>query len=291
MSWKQLFCTCHREQEPIVTQLLEAAGAVSVCYQDAEDNPILEPAINTTPLWDSIIFTGLFDSNINLQSTIEILQKLNPQIQAIRTEDLVEQVWERAWMDDYKPMLFGSSLWIYPSHISPPDDKNTYIILDPGLAFGTGTHPTTALCLEWLDQNPPLGKTVLDYGCGSGILAVAALKLGAIKAIATDIDPQAITATKSNAKLNAIDLALIPLYLPAELPKEPVEVLLANILSGPLVELAESFSMRLKKGGQLVLSGILVAQESAIITAYAPFFDPIEVSHLDGWLRINATRA
>ncbi|HIQ07290.1 MAG TPA: 50S ribosomal protein L11 methyltransferase [Thiotrichaceae bacterium] len=290
MSWKQLFCTCSRELESVVTDLLEVAGAASVCYQDAKDNPILEPPINTTPLWDSIVFTGLYDESIDLQATIDALGLLTPQVQNIYQEPLVEQVWERAWMDNFKPMCFGSSLWIYPSHITPPRDDNTYITLDPGLAFGTGTHPTTALCLEWLDKNPPVQKTVLDYGCGSGILAIAALKLGATLAISTDIDPQALTATTANANLNSINLDKIPLYFPDELPGQAVDVLLANILSGPLVELAPKLATKVVSKGQLVLSGILAAQESAIIKAYTPYFKNISVRDLDGWLRITASR-
>lgn len=290
MSWKQLSCTCSRKQEPAVTKLLEMAGAASVCYQDAEDEPILEPPIDTTPLWDSIVFTGLYDEDVDLQPTIKALQSFTPKIQNIYQEPLAEQVWERTWMDKYKPMCFGKSLWIYPSHIEPPKDDNTYITLDPGLAFGTGTHPTTALCLEWLEKNPPTGKKVIDYGCGSGVLAIAAIKLGATIAISTDIDPQALTATKSNTQLNNINLEKIPLYFPDNLPAEPVDILLANILSGPLTELAEKFSSYVASNGQIILSGILAIQESSVTKAYTPYFKEIEIQNLDGWLRITATR-
>ncbi|MCK5813821.1 MAG: 50S ribosomal protein L11 methyltransferase, partial [Cocleimonas sp.] len=200
------------------------------------------------------------------------------------------QDWERAWMADFKPMRFGKNLWIYPSWNDIPDDDSTKIILDPGLAFGTGTHPTTDLCLQWLDANPPHRLSVIDYGCGSGILAIAAVKLGATQLLATDIDQQALIATKDNRLKNQIPDHAIECYFPEEMPTDPVDLLMANILSGPLVELAKTFSELTKAGGHIVLSGILEKQTANIVEAYQPYYSDLQVTQKEDWIRVTGQR-
>jgi len=204
-------------------------------------------------------------------------------------ETIEDQDWERAWMDEFKPMKFGERLWICPSWTSPPDESAVNVRLDPGLAFGSGTHPTTALCLEWLDGEPVSGKTVIDYGCGSGILAIAAALLGAKRIIGVDNDPQAVTATESNRQENGIDAAVLTAHLPGE-AHEPADIVIANILSGPLVELEPILSSLTKPNGKLVLSGLLDEQSQALINAYADDFDMEPPVVRDGWARIVGTR-
>ncbi|MEE9303533.1 MAG: 50S ribosomal protein L11 methyltransferase, partial [Thiotrichaceae bacterium] len=202
MSWQQLHCQTLKQHEASISTLLEKAGAVSVTYQDAKDNPVLEPLPGETPLWEHLVITGMFDADKNLQAVITQLHRQFPEHLKTFTEELAEQQWERSWMKHFQPMKFGDNLWIYPTHSKRPNDGSTQIILDPGLAFGTGTHPTTALCLQWLDKHPPKDLTLIDYGCGSGILAIAAVKLGAQHVVATDIDQQAFVATADNMKIN-----------------------------------------------------------------------------------------
>jgi ribosomal protein L11 methyltransferase len=203
--WQQIICTTQKSDQEAVSAALEAAGAVSVTYQDAGDQPVLEPLPGETPLWDDIIITGLFNDDCNIAAILFSLKDRSDwHLKSLHSEVLQNQNWERAWMKDFHPMQFGQNLWIYPSWAEIPVDNSVKILLDPGLAFGTGTHPTTALCLEWLDAHPPHNKTVIDYGCGSGILAVAAALLGAKMIYAIDIDPQALTATQDNARKNGV---------------------------------------------------------------------------------------
>ena len=191
------------------------------------------------------------------------------------------------WMDDFHPMKFGQNLWIYPSWSEVPDDESVKIKLDPGLAFGTGTHPTTAMCLEWLDNNPPQGKSVVDFGCGSGILAIAAIKLGATEVIATDIDPQALTATLSNQLNNDIPEAQITSYLPNDMPTLKTDLMLANILCGPLVSLAPELCASTKQGGKIVLSGILKEQQAMLKETYQNYCHNIQFATSGDWVRMT----
>lgn len=290
MSWQQLFCRTHKENEQAVSLFLEENDATSITYQDAEDKPVLEPLPGETPLWDLIVITGLFSSDINLEPIATQLQQQLPEVQKIHYKPLKEQQWERTWMDSFKPMKFGNNLWIYPTYFDLPDDGSTQILLDPGLAFGTGTHPTTSLCLEWLDNHPPKDLMLIDYGCGSGVLAIAAIKLGAKHVLATDIDSQAFTATKNNMLTNQINNEEISTYLPKNLPKTPVNIILANILSGPLTELAPHLSTLVKPNGKIVLSGILIEQEESIIHSYTPFFTNLLVVYSGDWIRVTGIR-
>jgi ribosomal protein L11 methyltransferase len=206
------------------------------------------------------------------------------------SELIEDQDWERSWMDNFQPMRFGQRLWIVPSWHAAPEPDAVNLLLDPGLAFGTGTHPTTALCLEWLDAQTLQDCTVLDFGCGSGILAIAALLLGAGLAIGTDIDPQALEASRDNASRNGIEPARFPLYLPGELPGVRADVLVANILAGPLVELAPRLAELLGPGGRLALSGILAEQAEAVRAAYSKDFMLEPTAEKDGWVRISGIR-
>jgi ribosomal protein L11 methyltransferase len=224
---------------------------------------------------------------------VHVLTDLLPDIapEQIRFREVADQDWTRVWMDQFQPMQFGRRLWIYPSNIEPPtDDPDAVIVrLDPGLAFGTGTHPTTALCLQWLDAADLTGKTVVDYGCGSGVLAIAALKLGAARVLGIDNDPQASEASRDNAQRNDVADRL-ELFLPDEFKATPADVLVANILAGPLAELAPRFAACLKPHAPFALSGILVGQEHELLERYAEAFEDLVVATHEDWVRISGRR-
>ena len=272
--WLQLTLEAIDHSSEQLEDALLRAGALAVTLEDAGDQPVLEPALEETPLWPHTRVTGLFDA----QTDIEVVKnRLRCFLRAAhlpecRLTALEERDWVRAWMDHFHPMRFGRRLWVCPTGQTPPDPQAVNIRLDPGLAFGTGTHPTTALCLEWLDGADLSGKTVLDYGCGSGILAIAAAKLGARRAWAVDIDPQALLASDDNAAENGVE-DRIELASPAELPMDlQVDVLLANILAGVLVRLAPELGRRVQPGGRLALSGILEAHADAVQAAFSRDF-------------------
>jgi len=290
--WLQLVCYTQDQHAETIESAMEEFNALSITLQDKFDTPVLEPLPGEVRLWKDLIITALFDYDTDLNPLSDLLNKNSKawNIDKFDIETVEDQDWERVWMKDYHPMKFGENLWIYPSNYDIPEDDSIKILLDPGLAFGTGTHPTTALCLEWLDQNPPKDQTVIDYGCGSGILALAAEKLGASKIVATDIDPQALIATKDNMQRNTISADKIPCYLPEDCPKEPVDLLLANILCGPLNELFPLFSSLTRSKGKLVLSGLLSEQQQQIIDIYSAAFENFEVKQLGDWVRISATK-
>lgn len=291
--WQQVVCRTDKQDQQAISDSIEAAGAVSLTYQDAGDQPVLEPLPGETPLWNDIIITGLFQQDTNTIPELLFALKDHPDwsIKELKVELLEDQNWERAWMKDFHPMKFGDNLWIYPSWSDIPDDDSVKILLDPGLAFGTGTHPTTALCLEWLDQNPPADQQVLDYGCGSGILAIAADKLGATMVTATDIDEQALIATKDNMQRNQISASSISTCLPEKLTAtESYDVVLANILSDPLIALKEQILGHLKPSGLIALSGILESQADTILAAYEPYLTRIEIKQMDDWIRISGQK-
>jgi len=291
--WLQVVCYTSEDNAEAIENAMEETNALSITLQDKFDTPVLEPLPGEVRLWKDLIITALFDYDTNLDQLTKLLEK-NTQswnIDKFLIETIEDQDWERVWMKDFHPMKFGQNLWIYPSNYDIPEDDSTKILLDPGLAFGTGTHPTTALCLEWLDQNPPINQTVIDYGCGSGILALAAAKLGATKITATDIDPQALTATKDNMQRNEIANDKIACYLPDNCPQEPVDLLLANILCGPLNELFPILSSLTRSAGKLVLSGLLSEQQDQIIETYSAAFIDFEVKQLGDWVRISAIKS
>lgn len=295
MSWVQISFTLAPEQAAIAEQLLDALGAASISFTDAADQPIFEPELNSTPLWQQSRCTGLFDEQqdiANISQQCQQLLKLSAN--ALTIEHLEDRDWVRAWLDDFKPMLFGERLCICPTAFEPLTGKLN-IMLDPGLAFGTGTHPTTRLCLEWLDQHAEnlQDRPVLDYGCGSGILAIAAALLGAGQLDAVDIDPQALTATDSNAEVNRVSHKING-YLSgdfqAQRGHQQYDVLLANILANPLIELAPLLSSFLKPQGFIVLSGILQEQAEAVIQAYQPYIQFQPVARHDGWVCLSGQR-
>ncbi|MGX2029711.1 MULTISPECIES: 50S ribosomal protein L11 methyltransferase [Methylocaldum] len=271
--WRQLAITVDESLAEPVSDLLSNLGAVSVSFEDAGDQPLFEPRPGETPVWRQTKVIGLFDADANTNRIRNsVANQFGERVLQYQLEDLEDRVWERAWLDHFQPMRFGQRLWICPTGFEPPEPVAVNVVLDPGLAFGTGTHPTTALCLEWLDGQDLAGKTVIDYGCGSGVLAVAALKLGAAKAYGVDIDPQALTASDENARKNGVEDRLALGY-PRELAAVRADVLVANILATPLIELAAEISEKVRPGGSLALSGILATQVENVRAAYASQFD------------------
>lgn len=291
MPWLQLRLAITPDQAEVYEDFLLEAGAVSVTFMDAEDQPIFEPDLGTTPLWRNTHLLALFEGDTDEADLLQRLTRLTAgAVPAYTAERIEDQDWERSWMDAFQPMRFGQRLWIVPSWHAAPEPEAVNLLLDPGLAFGTGTHPTTALCLEWLDGQPLAGCHVLDFGCGSGILAIAALLLGAERASGTDIDPQALEASRDNAGRNGIDPARFPVYLPDDLPPGEADVVVANILAGPLVALAPQITERVAPGGRLALSGILAEQAEEVRAAYAEAFDLDPTAEKDGWVRISGRR-
>lgn len=271
MPWLNAQLTVDKSQAPLVELLFEQLGALSVTLEDAADEPMLEPPPGATPLWSSTQVSGLFEVATDADALRARIHAALPpgDSRPLKLEMLQDQAWERAWLDHFQPMKFGRRLWICPTGRQVETPGATVVNLDPGLAFGTGTHPTTALCLEWLDGARLEGSTVIDYGCGSGILAVAALKLGAAEVIAVDHDPQALLATVSNAEINGVAERLT-VRPGKQLEPRSADIVLANILANVLVELAPSIGALLKPGGKLVLSGILAEQAETVRNAYSP---------------------
>ncbi|MCR1826558.1 Ribosomal protein L11 methyltransferase [Pseudomonas oleovorans subsp. oleovorans] len=291
MPWLQVRLAITPEQAETYEDALLEVGAVSVTFMDAEDQPIFEPDLGTTPLWSNTHLLALFEADTDETALLAHLQLLcGGALPEHHVERIEDQDWERSWMDGFQPMRFGQRLWIVPSWHAAPQPDAVNLLLDPGLAFGTGTHPTTALCLEWLDGQNLDNCSVLDFGCGSGILAIAALLLGAPQAAGTDIDPQALEASRDNASRNSIDPARFPVYLPADLPQQPADVVVANILAGPLVSLAPQITALVKSGGRLALSGILAEQAEEVRAAYASAFDLDPTAVKDGWVRISGVK-
>lgn len=272
MPWLQLIIPTNDAEADELSDALMEHGAVSVTLQDMQDQPVLEPTPGTTPMWSQTRLVALFDAQTELKTVIKnIEQQSQLTIPVWKGEQLEDKDWVRAWMDDFKPMQFGNKLWVVPSTFTPPQPGAANILLDPGLAFGTGTHPTTAMCLEWLDTHPPAAKDIIDFGCGSGILAIGAILLGANHADAIDLDPQALLATHDNAEKNQV-AAKIKTYLPHQFVPRTTSVLLANILATPLIELAAYFADLTESGSDIVLSGILAEQADMVLAAYKDNF-------------------
>ncbi|AIU86963.1 ribosomal protein L11 methyltransferase [Pectobacterium odoriferum] len=292
MPWIQLkINTSGNVAEQLGDAMIES-GAVSVTFQDTHDTPVFEPLPGETRLWGDTDAIALYDAETDMNTVIAILEQ-EPLLGMgfkHKIEQLEDKDWEREWMDNFHPMQFGKRLWICPSWREIPDPNAVNVMLDPGLAFGTGTHPTTALCLQWLDGLDLEGKTIIDFGCGSGILAIAALKLGAARAIGIDIDPQAIQASRDNAQRNGVSERL-ELYLPKDQPTDlSADVVVANILAGPLRELAPLISDLPKAGGHLGLSGVLATQADGVAEAYADKFTLDPVAEREEWCRITGQR-
>jgi len=290
--WRQLsVATEEARAEPLSDRLFEL-GALSVSLQDEGDQPLFEPGPGETPIWRDTRVIGLFEEDVDLDRVRSALAAGFPEqaLSGWRVEEIQDQAWERAWLEHFKPMRFGRRLWIIPTGFEPPGQEDAVCVsLDPGLAFGTGTHPTTALCLQWLDAQDLKAKTLVDYGCGSGVLAVAGLLLGAGSAIATDIDPQALTATADNASKNHVE-GRLRCCLPNGMPGLKADILLANILANPLIELAGQLASLLRPGGGLALSGILREQALEVSRAYEPYFVMDEPAFLEDWTRLTGIR-
>lgn len=265
-----------------ISEQLEELGALSITFTDKQDTPIFEPELNSTPLWQQTVLTALYDEPDLMKASEQWLKSTWPQAKVAR-EQFEDKVWEREWLKSFKPMAFGKRLWICPTHYQPPQPDAVNIMLDPGLAFGTGTHQTTALCLSFLDGYSLNNQTVCDYGMGSGILAISALKLGAKHAYGVDIDPQAVIATRQNAQLNGIKESELIVGLVDEVEIPQVDLVMANILAGPLIELAPVLVSKVKAGGVLVLSGLLATQVAEISQAYQPYASSIDTQIKDEW--------
>ncbi len=293
MPWWQLTVQCTKDELEYTENQLLQLGALSISITDAYDEPIYEPLPGEQPLWSHSLITGLFDQTQTLEQLYDALVARLPehQLSYIRKELLEDQQWERVFLERYTPIPFGKNIWVCPSWHQPPDANACNIILDPGIAFGTGSHPTTALCLEFLDQNPPLNQSVMDYGCGSGILAIAAHKLGAKRIHCIDIDPQALEATRQNFMRNQIDPEQISIQLPDLNKTLPiVDYLIANILSGPLTELEPVFAEMTHPGSRLLLSGILDTQVDSIMETYSQHFELDAVMIQDQWCRVSGIK-
>ena len=292
MPWQQLILEAGDLDPEILSAFFEDQGALSVTLADAAEQPLFEPDPGTTPLWSATRLTALFEAGADLSL---LKQRLAAQygkqvLERVREETLDDRDWERVWLDQFQPMRFGQRLWICPDGQRPPAQDDAVLIdLDPGLAFGTGTHATTALCLEWLDEHRPERQQVLDYGCGSGILAIAALKLGAASVWGIDIDPQALLASHDNALRNGVEGGL-QTGLPDALPEQSFDLVLANILANPLQEMAPRLAGYVRSGGDRVLSGILSEQADEVCAAYHAWFDFQDMVQRDGWVRLHGVR-
>ena len=289
MAWLQL--RVHTAHPEFAEEVLLAHEAAAVSFVDAEDKPVLEPAPGETPLWENTVVLGLFRDDADPQPVMASLRELLPDGASaqFKTELIEDQDWVRVWLKDCPPLKFGERLWVVPheklAEVTQPDA--IVLKLDPGLAFGTGTHPTTALCLEWLAGQDLAGRKVLDYGCGSGILAIAALKLGAASALGVDLDPQALTASQQNARDNGV-AAQLRTMLPEEFVPFPADVVVANILANPLIRLAPLLASSILRGGRIALAGLLERQAEEVRAAYEPWFNFDEDVIRDGWTRISA---
>lgn len=297
VKWLQIHITVDQAQVDFTETLLSSLGAVSVTLDDAENQDLLEPLPGETPLWNKVIVTGIYaeedDAPIDVATLENFIRAQLPEA-PMRSAFMEDQVWERTWMDYYEPIQIGEKFWIVPEWLTPPDADAVNIKLDPGLAFGTGNHASTFLCLQWLGRTDLKDKVVIDYGCGSGILAVAALLLGAKKAYATDIDPQAVLATQQNAELNGV-LERLEVDLPedfeAKFAGQHADILVANILAGPLMTLAPHFSTLTKADAEFALAGVIEEQLEDVCQVYQQFFDVSAVEKRDEhWCRISGKR-
>ena len=291
MSWLELSVRVTRQHASLVESLLQNQPVLALTLTDDADDPVLEPGVGETPLWPSVCVTALFDGDTTREPLARLLS-LVPGVdrpQQVNFRKFEDQQWERVWLDRFQPMQFGNDLWIVPGGQDTPTDARHILRLDPGLAFGTGTHPTTRLCLQWMDGYDFSGQSVIDYGCGSGVLGIVAAIKGASDVVCVDNDPQAIVATNDNALRNSVSENVRAL-LPEDFNADQADVMLANILAGPLVELAAKLLASLRPGGWLVLSGILQEQAGQVLAAYESEFDQLFVTPDDGWVRIHGQR-
>ena len=290
--WQQLKIQLHSEDASSFEQILFDSDAISISYLDAEDQPVFQEEPGATPLWDNTFLLCLFNAKTDLGSLLNKL-RCNTKVlnnKSLNIELIEDQDWERSWMKDFEPIQFGEKLWICPSWLSPPEPNAVNIKLDPGLAFGTGNHATTSLCLRWLDQADVRGSEVIDYGCGSGVLSIASALLGAVKVHSVDNDPQAISATIDNSRRNKVPGDVLTTYLPEAVPPVHADILIANILERPLIDLSEKFAELVKKGGYITLSGLLEEQIPSLLSCYDRWFDMEAPQVEQGWVLLCGTR-
>ena len=291
MPWIQFTVSSDEAHARQLGDALIANGAQAVTYRDGKDAPIFEPGPGEIQLWNHTLVTGLFDADYDITDLVTRLRQvsyLGPDF-AYKTDPLEDKDWEREWMDNFKPIQFADNLWVVPSWHQAPDPEAANILLDPGMAFGTGTHPTTSLCLQWLAKQDLRGKTVVDFGCGSGILGIAALKLGAARCVGIDIDRQALIATRDNAERNGV-AANFDVYLPTEQPTLSADLVVANVLAGPLQELAEVILGYVGESGLLCMSGILNRQAQDVMDAYQPMIKFNDIAEEKEWVMLNGQR-
>lgn len=291
MAWIQIRINANKENADLISDLLVEAGSASVTFIDSKDSPIYEPKIGTVQLWADTTVIGLFDANHDMDSVVKLVKAGtgNNDSLVYKIEQLEDKDWEREWMDNFHPIQFGEKLWICPSWRDIPDPNAVNVLLDPGLAFGTGTHATTSLCLKWLESQDLTGKTVVDFGCGSGILGIAAIKLGAERMIGIDIDPQALEASLDNANRNGVADKL-EVYLPENQPEFTADIVVANILAQPLRELCSVILGLLKPGGKIAMSGILEEQAQSVADVYEPFIELDDIAIEGDWTRVSGTK-
>lgn len=290
MPFLELTLDLHGLSAPAAEAAAFDLGALSVTLTDTRDDAVLEPAPGEVRLWPATRLQALFPADTNAQLVIGAMaQQLGADPDAIQPREVADRLWEREWLKDFHAMRFGQRLWVCPRHEVVDDPGAVVVLLDPGLAFGTGTHATTALCLSWLDGHMPVGARIIDFGCGSGILAIAALKLGAARAWCHDIDPQALLATAENAQANGVATATQICADATSLPAG-VDVLLANILSGPLCALAETFATRVRPGGHVILAGLMQHQAAEVTAAYDAWFHTSPIAVREGWVALQAVR-
>ena len=293
-AWQELHFTARKDQVQALEEWLFERGALSVTLEDDADQPLLEPGPGETPLWDVVRVTALY---VGDQDITPILGEIPPNLitSASRAPvPVADREWARVWENEFHPLQMGERLWICPSWTPPPDPDAINILLDPGLAFGTGTHPTTAMCLRSMDADLGSGARVVDYGCGSGILGIAAVRLGATAALGVDNDPQAITASLNNAARNHVPREAFSVVLPED---ELVSSwrggatwVVANILAGPLVVLAPVLTSLMTPGGRLLLAGLLADQAKEVIKAYAPTVDLVIADQQEGWVLLSGNK-
>ncbi|KWS04658.1 Ribosomal protein L11 methyltransferase [Lysobacter capsici AZ78] len=304
MPFLELTLRCSEAEQPRYEAALDDVGALAVTMLDADadtsnEHAILEPGVGEIPLWQSMVLSALFPHDADALVLLAALESFDPGLEwtQVRFRQVEDQDWERAWMDQYVPLQFGRRTWIVPWNHDLPDGADAadaaVVRLDPGLAFGSGTHPTTALCLGWLDgladEGELDGRRVLDFGCGSGILALAALKLGAAHAVGVDNDPQALLATDDNAQRNGV-AERIQVHLPQDEPLAQYPVVVANILASALIALADTLAARVAPGGRIALSGILAGQEDEVLARYAADFEQLRADRLEDWMRVTGVR-
>jgi len=291
MDWLQISFQIEKAQADLISEVLTGLGSLSITYSDTLDDAIYEPPVGQTPLWDNVTVNALFSIDVNQEDIkASIFEICN--VNALTSFILKDRVWEDECKKDFHSMKFGENLWVCPSWESQAKIPSDAIIInmDPGLAFGTGSHQTTSLCLEYLDNNPPKNINVIDFGCGTGILAIAAAKLGALRVLAIDNDPQAVISSKDNVINNKCEGIIKTIHSEDEIDFDGCDLLIANILTNPLIKLAPTFAALVNPDGEILLSGILKKQVDRVVGCYSEYFTNFEVSNIDEWYRVTGTR-